>query len=375
VQMRKQIIITRLFEFGGSNSHLKTLIKYFGRENIILVIEHKAQLNYLQTIDDSNLIEVKVMPGLHPYAHLAHASKLSTIKEFLIMLRSVGIILLLCLKNNFAAVTVNVVEPEKHLYLFWLPLIMVNYIVHTTPQNKFTYFTSHTCNTRLGKRKKIITVSNSNKELLCTNWDIAKKKWPCVKVIHNCIVENGAVPPDKVALSSDIQSIVTLGHVVAYKNPHLWLEVAKSITALYNDVHFIWLGNGPLFEALKKETLDEARITFAGVVNNPEVYLAAAAIYYQPSLHETHGIAVLEAMYHHLPCVVSDTGGLPESIHDKYNGLLVSPLNKSEHVNALVKLIDDPGLRTEYGQNGFIKYRGFFSYEKFKSAMDKVYLD
>ncbi|WP_428328421.1 glycosyltransferase family 4 protein [Mucilaginibacter sp.] len=373
--MRKQIILTKLFEFGGSNSHLKMLIKYFGDQNIILVLEDQNQLQYLKNIGEENTIKIKILSGLHKYAHLAYPSVLSNLKEFLKVCRSVTSIFILCLKNNFAGVTINVVEPEKYLYLLWLPFIRVNYIVHTTPQNRFTFFTTYTCNARLGKKKKLITVSKNNKALLCEKWDIATHKQSFVKVIYNCITETETLTAPADLMDKSNRYIITMGHVIAYKNPVLWFNVAKQVTAIYNDVHFMWLGNGPQLNELKKEAPENERITFKGAVSNPQAYLKNAIIYYQPSLHETHGIAVLEAMYNHLPCVVSDAGGLPESIQDNYNGLLVSPLNEAEHVSAIIKLINNDALRSEYGLNAYKKYQQFFSYEKFSEAMDAAYLN
>ena len=187
--MKKHIIITKLFEFGGSNAHLKTLISYFGKENVILILEDKNQLLFLKNIDVRNDVKVEVKPGLHRFAHLNYSSTLSNIKEFLYVLNSILSMLFISIKYRFADITICVVEPEKYLYLFWLPFIKVVYILHTTPGKKYTSFTSFTCNNTLGKRKKIITVSNANRNLICQNWSISSKKKPFVYVIYNCIIE------------------------------------------------------------------------------------------------------------------------------------------------------------------------------------------
>jgi glycosyltransferase involved in cell wall biosynthesis len=116
------------------------------------------------------------------------------------------------------------------------------------------------------------------------------------------------------------------------------------------------------------------RITFQGLITEPNTYLRDAIIYYQPSLNETHGIAVIEAMSNHLPCVVSNVGGLPESVEDQYNGLLVHPLNITEQVNAILRLLDNAELRKEYGLNAYNKYKKLFSFKSFKAKMDSIYI-
>jgi glycosyltransferase involved in cell wall biosynthesis len=371
--MAKQIIITKLFEFGGSNSHLKTLIQYFGNENVVLVLEEKSQLQYVKNIDSGQTLKVKVKPGLHKYAHLIYPSTFSNIKELILVIGTVLRIWSLQLKYGFADVTICAVEPEKYLYLFWLPFGKVTYILHTAPKKKYTPFTSFTCNSRIGKRKKIITVSNSNKELICQNWDIAPEKRPFIYVVYNCIIESESNVP--AAVKTGQQYIITLGHVIHYKNPSLWLEVAKMVTSVRDDVHFLWLGEGPLWNDFVSATRETERITFPGPVTDPHNYLRSAIIYYQPSLFETHGIAVVEAMYNCLPCVVSDTGGLPESVQQQYNGFVVDRADKNEHAAALLSLIDHPELRKQYGINAYQKYQELFSFKVFKSKMDAVYFN
>ena len=145
------------------------------------------------------------------------------------------------------------------------------------------------------------------------------------------------------------------------------------MTERLKDVQFTWLGNGPLLEEMKREA-EGFNIYFTGIIEDPSPYLENAAVYYQPSLHETQGIAVIEAMSHHLPCVVSQTGGLPESIENNVNGILVPPEDAEQHIAALERLIADPSLALKYGINGYEKYKAMFSFEKFKSEMDNIYL-
>jgi glycosyltransferase involved in cell wall biosynthesis len=151
--------------------------------------------------------------------------------------------------------------------------------------------------------------------------------------------------------------------------------VAKLITSKYEQIHFVWLGNGPLWEDFKVATKEHGRILFKGAVTDPMSYLKGAAIYYQPSLNETQGIAVVEAMYNYLPCVVSDTGGLPETVEHQYNGIVVNPTIEKEHVEALSILIDNSELRYQYGLNSHKRYLKLFSFDTFKTKMDALFLN
>lgn len=372
--MKKHIIITKLFEFGGSNEHLKAMIKYFGKENVILLLEDERQLSYLKNIEGTDNIKTKIKSNIYPYAHLRYRFT-TNIKEVYNILRSILAIQILSLKYGFADVTISSVEPEKYLYLLWLPFCKVIYILHTSPDKKYTAFTSYTCNSRLGERKKVITVSNSNKNLICENWDISSKKRPFIYVIYNCIIESELNDTPRQSEKKSEQNIVTLGHVINYKNPLLWLEVAKLVTSVRKNAHFLWLGNGPLWDDFKEATQELNRITFQGSVIDPKSYLQNAAIYYQPSLYETHGIAVVEAMYNNLPCVVANIGGLPESVQDKHNGVLVDPRNIQENADAIIQLLDNDELRLLYGSNSYKRYRKLFTYVDFKTSMNRVYIN
>lgn len=372
-QMRKEAIICKLFEFGGTNAHLKTLLHYLGPDQAILIVEEESELKYLNNIRGPGNVQAVVLKGLHPYAHLSYSSNLSNAKEAFNILRSLIRILFFCIRHHTSGLTISTAEPEKYLYLFWIPFIRVRYVVHSTPQHRFTYFTSLTCNRRLSNRKLIITVSKANKQALCEAWRIKEAKARFVTVIYNCVAEGRAGNENYPDVASPVRNIITMGHVVSYKNPQVWIRVAKTITERLKDVQFTWLGNGPLLEEMRKEA-ESFNIYFTGLIEDPVPYLENAAIYYQPSLHETHGIAVIEAMSHHLPCVVSQTGGLPESVENNVNGILVPPEDADQHIAAIEKLIANPALALEYGTNGYQKYKDLFSFEKFKSEMDNIYL-
>ncbi|TSJ35961.1 glycosyltransferase family 4 protein [Mucilaginibacter corticis] len=371
--MKKQIIFNRLFEYGGSNTHLEALILYFGKENIVLILEEESQLTYLPNIKGGSELKTIVDARLHKFAHLVYPSVFSNIREFVKILRSLWRVGSLAIKHGTNEITLCVVDPEKYLYLLWLPFFKVTYILHSTPHERYTPFTSFTCNSLLGRRKRIVTVSNANKEAVMRNWSISAARQLSVKVVYNCAIANQTTEPQAGMWAKGLQYIVTMGHTVAYKNPSFWLEVARSVTAEREGVRFLWFGDGPLLQELKSAAIDNPAIVYYGSVNGAQAYLKNATIYYQPSLYETHGIAVVEAMANRLPCVVAQTGGLVESIEDGYNGIVVSTTDILENKNALISLIDDPALRESYGIRSYEKYQRMFSFEAFKTRMDTIY--
>lgn len=369
----KHIIVTKLFDFSGSNTHLKSLISFLGPQNVLLILEDEGEVKFLEKVDESGLVSYKVKTNLCGYAHLQYRWT-TNLKEAFRLLKSIFYIQLLSIKHSFADITVCAVEPEKHLYFFWAPFCKVYYILHTTPNKRYTSFTSYTCNRKLGGRKKIITVSQSNKSLITKNWEIAEKKQSYINVVYNCVTESaGGEQPDIKRDADDPIYVITMGHVIGYKNPETWLKVAKDVTGSRPGVIFIWLGNGLLLDHYQSETSGHGQIFFKGAVSNTNDYLKTAHVYYQPSFYETHGIAVVEAMSQSLPCVVSNVGGLPESVEQDYNGYLVEPEAVSQHVEAILRLIDDGDLRDQLGRNAFTRFQEKFSFDQFKTRLNSIY--
>ncbi|MCR8560192.1 glycosyltransferase family 4 protein [Mucilaginibacter sp. BJC16-A38] len=370
--MSKHLVLATIFDFGGSNTHLKTLVKYFGEENTVLVLENAEQRELTCKIGFSDKLTMVVAPGLHKYAHFQYKFS-SNVREFIRVLRSIIIIKWLSIKHGFARITVSAVEPEKYLYLLWVPFSRVYYILHTTPHTAYTSFTTFTCNKLLGAKRKIITVSNANKATLIKQWGILAPAALFVCVVPNCVPDAGNDIKEDAVLPSTRLIVVTMGHLIAYKNPELWFRVACKIIQTMNNVNFIWMGDGPLWNEFKPREPAGGRIAFIGKQSDPLPVLRAASVYYQPSLYETQGIGVLEAMSLGLPCVVSEVGGLPESVEANYNGLLVNPNDDDEHVAALTRLLNDKQMRIKYGRNAYAAYRKLFTYSTFEVKMNNVY--
>ncbi len=369
--MPKQIVITPVLEFGGSNSYLRLLIKYFGVENLILVLDGKEQIQYVKGVDPSNTIKVEVYKGLSSYAHYRNGgwTDLRSVAQSMI---STLRILMLSIRHGFSNVLISSIEFEKYLYLLWLPFIKVTYVLHSTPGTTNNRITIATCKKRLGRRRRIVTVSEANRKKIIDNWYIPTQKQQFVEVIYNCVAAN--LSRSKRNTPANSVMVSTMGHVTDYKNPNFWLEVATDVTKRFDHVSFYWLGNGSMFKELKLKSNTLERVHFVGYTREINTYLDNADIYYQPSLAETQGIAVLEAMASGIPCVVSNVGGLPESVTDGESGFVVSPTNKEQNVAAISKLIDDKGLRDRLSENAYVQYQKKFSYHRFKARMDEVLL-
>lgn len=103
------------------------------------------------------------------------------------------------------------------------------------------------------------------------------------------------------------------------------------------DFHLTLAGNGPEREALR--SLAGKNVTFAGHVPNERIHEVYAThdVFVLPSLSETWGLVVEEALYYGLPVLVSSSVGSVEDLVLSYGaGLVFDPLSE----NSLQQMIE-----------------------------------
>jgi glycosyltransferase involved in cell wall biosynthesis len=170
--------------------------------------------------------------------------------------------------------------------------------------------------------------------------------------------------------------VLTVGHITAYKNPGTWLEVARRVLAAHPTVRFVWLGDGDRLEEILGAVRDlgpERRIVLPGYSPDVHDYYAEAMIYFQPSRIESHGIGVVEAMAHGLPCVTSDVGGLPERMVGGETGFTCRPDDVGGFCAHIAELLDNPELRQSMGEASRQRARTLFSEERQEEEFLRLY--
>lgn len=104
-------------------------------------------------------------------------------------------------------------------------------------------------------------------------------------------------------------------------------------------------------------------------VDLPALY-AGAAIFVMPSLYEGFGLTPLEAMAAGAPVVCSNASSLPEVVGDA--ALLVNPRNVAEIAQAIVRGLDDAGLRDNLRAKSLAR-AAQFSWERTAKETLRVY--
>jgi glycosyltransferase involved in cell wall biosynthesis len=115
------------------------------------------------------------------------------------------------------------------------------------------------------------------------------------------------------------------------------------------------VGDGREREGLVKLAREAApgQVRFVGQVPRAELYryYSAADLFVFPGIQESLGMVYLEAQSCGLPVVAFDNAGTPEAILNGRTGLLVPIFDGARLAEAIDRLITNPGLRRQWGEN------------------------
>jgi len=93
---------------------------------------------------------------------------------------------------------------------------------------------------------------------------------------------------------------------------------------------------------------------FLGTVDHEtlsELY-ASADIFLFPSISESYGNVVLEAMASGLPCVLANGGGSRDFVQQGVNGFKCAPNDEADYVEKISRLLEDKTLRHQLSEAG-----------------------
>jgi len=176
---------------------------------------------------------------------------------------------------------------------------------------------------------------------------------------------------EKLGISNDKKIVLFSGKLIDRKRPLLLLE---AFAAIANEAHLIYVGSGPLEDELKEKAGAlgvGGSVTFAGFINQAEIvsYYALADIFVLPSVHETWGLVVNEAMCAGCAVIVSSLVGSGYDLVDG-NGLVFESDNIEALTSAISVVLDEENIqRMQYRSKDIISKWGFkeimYGFEEF----------
>ena len=184
------------------------------------------------------------------------------------------------------------------------------------------------------------------------------------------VIENFNSPTQRASSASALLSedifklpvILSIGRLAPQKAFGRLLRAHANLRKLGLMHHLVILGDGPEREELEAEVarLGVSDTTFLpGHVLNPKAWLRRATVFALCSEYEGLPLVLLEALQEGVPIVSMDCPAGPNEILQGGNAGLLTPKGDEEAFqSALAKLLQSPGLRSEYAQRG--RERGKF---------------
>jgi glycosyltransferase involved in cell wall biosynthesis len=185
-----------------------------------------------------------------------------------------------------------------------------------------------------------IAVSGAVKDFMVSRHITYEEK---IKVIYNGILP--AKHEAKIFRTDQEFLLATVATLNEHKGIQYLIRALNKVVKEYPGVQLEIIGDGEykrtLVNLVKKLKLKNY-VKFVGFVPNIEKYLSRFDLYIQPSLSESFGLAILQAMSVGLPVVATATGGIPEVVTQDKSGLLVAPANPEALSQAILDLLRDP---------------------------------
>jgi glycosyltransferase involved in cell wall biosynthesis len=173
--------------------------------------------------------------------------------------------------------------------------------------------------------------------------------------------------------------ILALGRLVSYKGLDILIRAFKEASESREDMYLAIGGEGPLDGALMKLTRSlnlVDKIGFLGyvpdqdlvdLINTSDIVVSSAV-----SDLENVPIVILDAMACGKPVIATDVGGAREQVENKRVGIIVPPKRIDKLAEAMERLIDDKGLREEYGRQAR-KYAESISWSEIAKGTLRIY--
>lgn len=153
-------------------------------------------------------------------------------------------------------------------------------------------------------------------------------------------------------IGNDNPNILFASRLVWEKNLETLIRIYKLAVNQKLKLNFIIAGDGAAREELEAKM---PSAYFTGKLDQEELalYYASSDVFAFPSISETYGNVVVEAMASGCACVIADGGGSRSFIKHHFNGFLCEPNNEEEYLQRIIQIIDDNNLKQKFRMNSF----------------------
>ncbi|RKY23247.1 MAG: glycosyltransferase family 1 protein [Planctomycetota bacterium] len=215
---------------------------------------------------------------------------------------------------------------------------------------------------------KIIAVSYFTRSIIISRYGITGEK---VEVVHNGVERNGNGDwaLKETGIRKDEKIVLFLGRITMQKGPEYFLQAAKKVLEVMDDVKFVMAGSGDLMHKaieMAAELGIGSKVLFTGFLRGQDVQkiYKMADLFVMPSVSEPFGLVPLEALDNDVPVIISKQSGVSEVLK---HALKVDFWDVQEIANKIIAVLKYPPLGVtlrDYGSFEVRKLRWKDSAEK-----------
>lgn len=179
---------------------------------------------------------------------------------------------------------------------------------------------------------------------------------------------------------NDWKVILVVARASRDKGHDVILSSFERVAAREPRVHLVCVGEedpqdhawwSRLHDLTRRSQFSE-RIHWVGPVRDIRPWYRAAEMLVLASDNESFGRVLVEGMACGVPVIATSTGGIPEVVRDRIDGILVPPGNAHELAKAIFRMIENPGLREEMVKSG-LKRADSFSMDVYVRRIHDVF--
>lgn len=146
--------------------------------------------------------------------------------------------------------------------------------------------------------------------------------------------------------------------VILFASRLVWEKNLETLFTIYDEmqnrqpeVNFLIVGDGIARQACQKRM---KKAIFTGTVNHGSLSIlyASSDIFLFPSVSETYGNVVLEAMASGLPCVIANSGGSKDFITQGFNGFKCRPYHTLDYIEKIEILLSNKVFYDQFATQG-----------------------
>lgn len=194
------------------------------------------------------------------------------------------------------------------------------------------------------------------------------------------IIDMQAVNPSmqlvRIAHSMGKKLVISVGHMEDYKNPHCWVRLVSALGQSFNEIVFVWVGDGTLFDEVQLVARKSTNVILTGRLNQEDLQelYANAWIFLHPANRESQGIVVMDALTYGLPVILNDREALPGLIKGYKAGYVMdfNAAEAGESLQAIIRELLDNEIYATCRSSAFMLAKERYSYDDWIAKIEAI---